>query len=87
MLNVKETPIFSRSNQDFYILWIILRKISNYVMETRKDEVKEDIKKMLSLLKNVDEIELDEKYAEKYVKSLNEITKKYNEYNHDIERR
>lgn len=87
LLNVKETPIFSRSNQDFYILWIILRKISNYVMETRKDEVKEDIKKMLSLLKNVDEIELDEKYAEKYVKSLNEITKKYNEYNHDIERR
>lgn len=77
MLNVKETPIFSRSNQEFYILWIILRKISNSVMESRKDEVKEDIKKMLSLLKNVDEIELDEKYAEQYVKSLNEITNKY----------
>lgn len=79
LLNVKETPIFSRSNQEFYILWIILRKISNSVMEARKDEVKEDIKKMLSLLKNVDEIELDEKYAEQYVKSLYEITNKYNE--------
>lgn len=78
LLNVKETPIFSRSNQEFYILWIILRKISNSVMEARKDEVKEDIKKMLSLLKNVDETELDEKYAEMYVKTLNEITNKYN---------
>ena len=78
LLNVKETPIFSRSNQEFYILWIILRKISNSVMAARKDEVKKDIKRMLSLLKNVDEIELDEKYAEKYVKSLNEITNKYN---------
>lgn len=77
LLNVKETPIFSRSNQEFYILWIILRRISDSVMETRNNEVKEDIKKMLSLLKNVDEIELDEKYAEKYVKALNEITNKY----------
>ena len=49
--------------------------ITNYIYEMSK---KEDIKKMLSLLKNVDEIELDEKYAEKYVKSLNEITNKYN---------
>lgn len=78
LLNVKGTPNFSRSNQEFYILWVILRKISDTVMEVRKDEVKEDIKKMLSLLKNVEEKELDEKYSSEYVKSLNEITAKYN---------
>lgn len=77
LLNVKETPNFSRSNQEFYILWVILRKINNTVMEARKDEVKDDIKKMLALLKNVNEIELNEKYADQYVNSLNEITNKY----------
>ena len=78
LLNVKNTPIFSRSNQDFYILWVILRKIDDNLMEARRDEVKEDIIKMLSLLKNVEEIALDEKYADQYVKSLYEITNKYN---------
>lgn len=78
LLNVKNTPNFSRSNQEFYILWVILRKINNIVMEARKDEVKGDITKMLALLKNVDEMELDEKYSDQYVNSLNEITNKYN---------
>lgn len=78
LLNVKDTPNFSRSNQDFYILWVILRKINNEVIEARKTEVKEDIMKMLSLLKNVAETELDEKYAVEYVNKLNEITNKYN---------
>lgn len=78
LLNVKDTPNFSRSNQDFYILWVILRKINDNVMLARKDEVKKDIIKMLSLLKNVDEIKLDEKYSDQYVKILSEITNKYN---------
>lgn len=47
-------------------------------MLARKDEVKKDIIKMLSLLKNVDEIKLDEKYSDQYVKILSEITNKYN---------
>lgn len=78
LLNVKDTPNFSRSNQDFYIIWVILRKINDNVMLARKDEVKKDIIKMLSLLKNVDEIKLDEKYSDQYVKILSEITNKYN---------
>lgn len=82
LLNVKGTPIFSRSNQDFYILWVILRKVSNEAIRVRKKEVKSDIKKMLSLLKNVDDKELDEKYATEYVEALEKIT---NKYSHDEE--
>ena len=78
LLNVKDTPNFSRSNQDFYILWVILRKISNEVMAERKVEVKEDIIKMLSLLKIVAETELDQNYEIEYLKKLGEITLKYN---------
>ena len=78
LLNVRKSPIFSRSNQDFYILWIILRKIDDKVMVARKDEILCDIKKMLSLLKNVDEKELDDRYSQEYVMTLNAITSKYN---------
>ena len=78
LLNVKGSANFSRSNQDFYILWVILRKISDNVMKSRKDEVVGDIKKMLSLLKNVDEKELDDKYSTEYVNTLKAITDKYN---------
>ena len=77
LLNVKKSPNFSRSNQDFYILWIILRKISDTVMVSKKEEVLDDIKKMLSLLKNVDEKELDDTYAQQYVDTLDAITAKY----------
>lgn len=78
LLNVKKSPNFSRSNQDFYILWIILRKINDSVMTERKEEVKNDIQKMLSLLKNVEEKELDEKYVQEYIDLLKAITDKYN---------
>ena len=78
LLNVKGSPNFSRSNQEFYILWVILRKISDLVMAARKEEVIRDIKTMLSLLKNVDEKDLDETYSTEYVKTLKGITDKYN---------
>lgn len=78
LMNVKHLQVFSRSNQDFYILWIILRGISDSTMLSRKEEVISDIKRMLSLLKNVDEKKLDDKYAQEYVSKLNEITEKYN---------
>lgn len=77
LLNVKKSPNFSRSNQDFYILWIILRKISDTVMVSKKEEVVDDVKKMLSMLKNVDEKELDDTYAQQYVDTLDAITAKY----------
>lgn len=77
LLNVKKSPNFSRSNQDFYILWIILRGISDQLMYQRREELLDDIKKMLSLLKNVEERDLDDKYAQKYVDTLKTITNKY----------
>lgn len=78
LLNIRKSPKFSRSNQDFYILWIILRKIKDDIMIARKNEVIDDIKMMLALLKNVEEKELNDEYALQYVELLKSITNKYN---------
>ena len=80
LLNVKNIPIFSRSNQDFYILWIILRGVSEDQMAIHKEEIIADIKEMLSLLKNKDDRALDEHYAERYIQRLNEVSNKYSTF-------
>ena len=74
---MKGSPIFSRSNQDFYIIWIVLRRINDTQMAERREEIIADLKELLSLLKNVGDATLDDKYSEEYVNKLNEVAEKY----------
>ncbi|RZF58571.1 DUF262 domain-containing protein [Sphingobacterium corticibacterium] len=77
ILNIKNLQRFSRSNQEFYILWIILSGIHSKEMEKNKTDILRDIKSALSLLKNVSDSKVDQKYVSDFITSINEITLKY----------
>jgi hypothetical protein len=70
--NVKNAKIFRRSFQDFYIIWLILDKIS---AEDNVDNEKMIffIRKMLCLLRNVEGKEVNQEYMENFVRCLSEI--------------
>lgn len=74
--NVKRSQIFRRSFQDFYIVWIVLHynEINSYSKETTKST----IHKMLCLLRNVDNQEVNEDYFSNFETQLKIITKNSN---------
>lgn len=77
ILNKKGISNFSRSNQEFYILWEILMNIGyEKALEVGKD-LKIDIDSMLSLLKNVDDKVVNEDYVNEFIRSLRDMQEKY----------
>lgn len=77
ILNLKKSNRFTRSNQEMYLLWMFLVDIKNEKIVGRNLELKEDIKEMLSILKNVDEKIVDQSYVENFHKELNTRILKY----------
>lgn len=77
MLNKKQITTFSRSNQEFYILWEILMNVSYSDAAQMKDMLMSDIDSMLRLLKNIDDKEVNDDYVNEFMKSLSDIQDKY----------
>ena len=77
MLNKKQITTFSRSNQEFYILWEILMNVSYSDATQMKDMLMSDIDSMLRLLKNIDDKEVNDDYVNEFMKSLSDIQNKY----------
>ena len=77
ILNIKKIPTFSRSNQEFYLLWEILMNVSYEDAKSKKDTLLKDINSMLRLLKNVDDKEVDEDYVSSFTTTLQTIQEKY----------
>lgn len=77
ILNIKKISTFSRSNQEFYLLWEILMNIGYEEAKKKKSTLLNDINSMLRLLKNVDDVEVDENYVDRFIAALENIQKKY----------
>lgn len=77
LLNVKGLTRFSRSYQEFYVLWEILMNVDVTKISSFKNKLISDIEAMFKLLKNVDELEVDEMYVNNFIGKLKEVRNKY----------
>lgn len=66
--NVKNSKTFRRSYQDFYIVWIVLH--GKIIGEGNKQQIKQSIKELLCLLRNIDGKEVDEVYYNNFENKL-----------------
>lgn len=74
--NVKHGATFRRSSQDFYISWIVLHYASKASCDD-KDMIREDILRLLKLLRNADNQEMNPTYFDKFTRELNTCIQKY----------
>lgn len=72
-LNVKETKIFRRSLQDFYIIWLIMDVVPADSIEVSKPKILADIRKLLSLVKNTSNSIVNESYLNEFHQTIEEI--------------
>lgn len=77
ILNKKEITRFSRSYQEFYILWEILMNVEKDDCINRCSELKTDTDQMLCLLKNTEEKVVDDNYVNNFIHLLKSIQNKY----------
>ena len=74
--NVKHGATFTRSSQDFYISWIVLHYASKASCEN-KNMIREDILRLLKLLRNADNKEMNTTYFENFTTELKTCIQKY----------
>ena len=74
--NVKHGATFRRSNQDFYTSWIVLHYACKASCEN-KDMIREDILRLLKLLRNADNVEMNEEYFDNFTRELKSCIQKY----------
>lgn len=77
ILNIKNLSRFSRSYQEFYVLWTILMNVDETKIASLKAELVSDIEMMFKLLKNVSEKEVDDEYVKDFVEKMNTVRGKY----------
>jgi len=78
-LNVKKSKTFRRSLQDFYLIWLIIDRVPDQCFKNDKKTILSDIRILLSLLKNVDEKEVNDHYMSIFNEKFIELTTKYDE--------
>jgi hypothetical protein len=71
--NVKNSKIFRRSYQDFYITWMVLVSLDKDFILKEPNKTKDLILKLLRKLRNADNQIVDENYFENFLKELNGI--------------
>ncbi len=74
--NVKHGATFRRSSQDFYISWIVLHYASKASCND-KDMIREDILRLLKLLRNADNKEMNTAYFDNFTTELKTCILKY----------
>lgn len=80
ILNIKQHTRFSRSNQELYIIWILLDNITIEQANVHKKDLLNNINTMLSLLKNINDVMVDEKYVSEFHSELERIKSVQLEY-------
>jgi len=78
-LNIKSSVNFKRSLQDFYVIWLIINKITEQKFAQHKQKIRDDIRKILSILRNTDEEEVDDTYLPNFLTELNNVIEYYAE--------
>lgn len=77
ILNVKNLPTFSRTYQELYVLWEILINVNMSRNSIKREDLVKDICHMLSLLKNVNDVEVENEYVDNFIKELELVQNKY----------
>lgn len=80
ILNIKQHTRFSRSNQELYIIWILLDNITIEQAKTHRKDLLNNINTMLSLLKNINDVMVDEEYVVKFHTQLENIKSAQSSY-------
>ena len=80
ILNIKNLQRFSRSYQEFYILWIMLYDLSIQSAISHKTDIITDLRNMFSLLKNIDDKTVDAEYVEQFLSKLKSLGEKYKKF-------
>lgn len=65
-LNIKTATNFKRSLQDFYVIWLLIDNIPTSNFSLRKDDIKNAIRHLLTLLRNTDGKIVDPDYVEDF---------------------
>jgi len=78
-LNVKKSKTFRRSLQDFYVIWMVIDKIPFDQFKSSKENILNDIRAILALLRNASDSEVNDEYMENFDVRLNELMGKYGE--------
>ena len=66
--NVKNSQIFRRSYQDFYIVWLVLH--NKTITPENKGAIKQSIKELLCMLRNTEGEDVDEQYYNNFEAKL-----------------
>lgn len=77
IFNVKQAQTYTRSLQDFYIIWYLIGSTPLEVLENNKEQVLNDIRRIFSIFKNIQNQNIDDKYLEKFLAALKECRNKY----------
>ncbi|MBF8965076.1 DUF262 domain-containing protein [Pontibacter sp. FD36] len=76
-LNVKNSKKFRRSLQDFYVIWLVLDKIPEDVLTPNNYEILNNIRELLSLLRNTSESDVNANYMQTFNHKLEELSNIY----------
>lgn len=80
ILNIKGLLRFSRSYQEFYIMWMLLMDVDGTKLNNKREELLSDMNLLFRKLKNVDEEVVDSKYVKDFLNLMTQIKEKYNTY-------
>lgn len=62
LLNVKNTPNYRRTLQDFYVLWLVIMHLDIDYISSNKNLIYTHIQELLKLRLNVDSLKIDDNY-------------------------
>lgn len=77
LINVKNTQSFSRTMQDFYLLWLCFKDVPFGSIDVNRDELKQGYKRLLHKVKNTEDVEITSDYLEQFKKELSDFTNEY----------
>ena len=77
VLNIKGLVRFSRSYQEFYIMWMLLMDVNSSNLMIKRQDLLDDMNELFKKLKNVEEEEVDNTYVNNFLNLMSQVRKKY----------
>jgi hypothetical protein len=77
LINVKNTRAFSRTMQDFYLLWLCFKDVPLTNITTHRKELVNGYKTLLHKIKNTANVTVDDAYFEQFNKDLSSFMEEY----------
>ncbi len=75
-LNVRENKNFRRSLQDFYLIWVVLKHVSLYKLDSVQ-EILVEIRELIEKLRNIDNCEMDQLYLDDFLRGIKAVQDKW----------